>query len=65
MSTFSKFALALIVFLLAAGQVGCSETDRGKLLALDCQIYLPDSYDLSPDERGNIRSTYAGVDAIS
>ncbi len=65
MNTISKFTLALIVFLLVAGQVGCSETDRGKLLALGCQIYIPDGYDLSPNERGNIHSMYAGADTAS
>jgi hypothetical protein len=65
MNTISKFALALIVFLLAASQVGCSETDRRKLLALGCQIYMPNNYDLTPNEQGNIHSMYAGADAAS
>lgn len=65
MSTISKLVLVQIVFLLVVGQVGCSETDRGKLFALNCQIYLPDNYDLSPNEMGNIRSMYVGADAAS
>jgi hypothetical protein len=65
MNTISKFTLALIVFLLAASQVGCSETDRGKLLALGCQIYMPNNYDLTPNDQGNIHSMYAGADAAS
>jgi len=63
MNTISKFVLAFIATILIAGQVGCSETDDVKFIGLGCQFYIPNGYDLSPNEKGNIHSMYAGADS--
>jgi hypothetical protein len=65
MSTISKFVFAFTVVVLIAGQFGCSEADDVELEALGCKFYIPNGYDLSPNEKGNIQSMYAGADTLS
>ena len=43
--------------------MGCSEADDDKLSALGCQFYIPNGYDLTPNNKGNIHSMGAGADS--
>jgi len=64
MSTISKTTFALTTIILVFVQFGCSETDDVELVALGCQFYIPNGYDLSPNEKGNIHSMYTGADTL-